>query len=69
MMQAVEMPRAERRKRMRAMRKRVRENDVGHWSRGFLSTLAEATDATERIGVDPDPLGELEWTVERPLNR
>jgi alpha,alpha-trehalose-phosphate synthase [UDP-forming] len=68
-MQAVEMPRAERRKRMRALRKRVRENDVAHWSRAFLDTLAEATDATERIGVDPDPLGDLEWTVDRPLNR
>jgi alpha,alpha-trehalose-phosphate synthase [UDP-forming] len=68
-MQAVEMPRAERRKRMRALRKRVRENDVGHWSREFLHTLAEAGDAAERFGVDLDPLGDLEWTVDRPANR
>jgi len=65
-MQAVEMPRAERRKRMRVLRKRVRENDVGHWSRGFLRALREATDGVDKFGLDPDPLGELEWTVERP---
>lgn len=64
-MQAVEMTRSERRKRMRALRKRVRENDVGHWSRGFLRTLANTRDG--RIeGIDLDPLGDLEWTVERP---
>jgi trehalose 6-phosphate synthase len=68
-MQAVEMPRAERRKRMRALRKRVRENDVAHWSREFLHTLGEAGDASERVGVDLDPLGDLEWTVERPVGR
>jgi len=67
--QAVEMSRDERRKRMRSMRKRVRENDVGHWSRGFLRALAEAH-AAIGVPVDPadddsDPLGELEWTVER----
>lgn len=54
---AIEMPRAERRRRMRALRKRVRENDVAHWSRLFLQTLAQ------RGGEDP--LGELAWTVER----
>jgi len=64
MMQAVEMSRAERRKRMRTLRKRVRENDVGHWSRSFLRTLAEMRDGED--GVDLDPLGDLEWTVERP---
>ena len=56
---AVEMARPERRRRMRALRKRVRENDVAHWSREFLRTLAEHS-----RGGD-DPLGELEWTVER----
>jgi alpha,alpha-trehalose-phosphate synthase [UDP-forming] len=56
---AVEMPRPERRRRMRALRRRVRENDVAHWSREFLRTLAEHS----RGGIDP--LGELEWTVER----
>ncbi len=43
---AVEMPRPERRKRMKAMRKKVRENDVTHWSQDFLRTLA-ATRPTE----------------------
>lgn len=38
--QAVEMTREERRRRMRSLRKRVRENDVGHWSRAFLQALA-----------------------------
>jgi trehalose 6-phosphate synthase len=56
---ATEMPRPERRRRMRALRKRVRENDVAHWSREFLRTLSEHSDASE------DPLGELEWTVGR----
>lgn len=43
-MQAVEMPRAERRRRMRAMRRRVAENDVSRWSEGFLATLNAARD-------------------------
>jgi trehalose 6-phosphate synthase len=68
-MQAVEMSRAERRKRMRAMRKRVRENDVGHWSRSFLRALAEAQDASTDETDDSDPLGDLEWTVERAPSR
>ena len=68
MMQALEMPRAERQKRMRALRKRVRENDVGHWSRSFLHTLGEAGGGLTRIGVDLDPLGDLEWTVDRPVS-
>jgi trehalose 6-phosphate synthase len=65
-MQAVEMPRAERRKRMRSLRKRVRENDVGHWSRSFLRALSDANGGIDRLGADPDSLGDLEWTVERP---
>jgi trehalose-6-phosphate synthase len=60
---AIEMPRPERRKRMKAMRKRVRDNDVAHWSATFLRTLAEARRDSGVIEVDP--LGELEWTVER----
>ncbi len=64
-MQAVEMTRSERRKRMRALRKRVRENDVGHWSRSFLRTLADTRDGRLE-GIDLNPLGDLEWTVDRP---
>lgn len=62
-LRAVEMPRPERRKRMRSLRKRVRENDVNHWADSFISAL-HAADASEE-----DPLGALEWTVDRPLHR
>jgi alpha,alpha-trehalose-phosphate synthase [UDP-forming] len=58
-MRAIEMPRAERRRRMRALRKRVRENDVAHWSREFLRTLARHSEGA------PASLDELEWTLER----
>ena len=65
-MRAVEMPRSERRKRMKTLRKRVRENDVNHWSEGFLRTLAEVRrQSGESDGRVGDDLGELEWTVER----
>src|SRR5690606_20673280 len=68
-MQAVEMGRSERRKRMRLLRKKVRENDVGHWSRSFLETLRDANAGT-RARLEPgDPLGELEWTVDREAGR
>jgi trehalose 6-phosphate synthase len=63
-LRAVDMPRAERRKRMRALRKRVRENDVTHWSEGFLRTLAQARRSAREPG-ETDELGELEWTVEK----
>ena len=39
---AIEMAPAEQTKRMRAMRRRVRDHDVNDWSRGFLKVLAEA---------------------------
>jgi len=61
---AIEMPQPERRKRMRAMRKKVRDNDVAHWSESFLRTLAEARRGSREFG-DTEALGELEWTVER----
>lgn len=65
-MQAIEMSRAERRKRMRSLRRRVRENDVGHWSRSFLRTLADTRDG-HLPGIDLNPLpDDLEWTVDRP---
>ncbi|ANJ28807.1 hypothetical protein ATC03_08025 [Agromyces aureus] len=37
--EAVRMPRRERSRRMRALRRRVRENDVAKWSASFLETL------------------------------
>lgn len=40
--QAVEMPRAEQSRRMRALRKRVLTNDVSAWSRSFLDALDTA---------------------------
>ncbi len=36
------MPRRERSRRMRALRRRVRENDVANWSASFLETLTGA---------------------------
>jgi trehalose 6-phosphate synthase len=62
-LRAVEMPRQERRKRMKTLRKRVRENDVNHWSEGFLRALAESRRESGR-GAD-DELDDVEWTVER----
>jgi trehalose-6-phosphate synthase len=62
---AVEMPRHERRKRMRSLRRRVRENDVQHWSETFLAALRAASSGASA----EDPLGDLEWTVDRPMRR
>ncbi|MFS2281066.1 trehalose-6-phosphate synthase [Microbacterium sp. OR21] len=45
---AIEMPRAEQGKRMRALRKRVLENDVQAWSRSFLAALERAGHARQR---------------------
>ena len=60
---AVAMPRPERRKRMRSLRRRVRENDVQHWSETFLSALRAASSGASL----ENPLGDLEWTVDRPM--
>ena len=38
-MQAIDMPQKERERRMRALRRRVRENDVARWSQRFLTDL------------------------------
>jgi trehalose 6-phosphate synthase len=64
-LRAVEMPRPERRKRMKSLRKRVRENDVRHWSETFLAAL----DAAHSGASLENPLGGLEWTSERPMRR
>jgi trehalose 6-phosphate synthase len=45
MLQAISMPLAERRSRMRSMRKRVHENDVQKWSAEFLRVLAAQSKA------------------------
>ncbi len=57
---AIEMPREEKAKRMRAMRKQVLNNDVSRWSVDFLSALRQAPKARR-----DDPLGELETTIDR----
>ena len=38
---AIDMPHSERRRRMRALRRKVMENDVDRWAARFLDTLAE----------------------------
>ncbi len=43
-LRAVRMPRAERRRRMRALRRRVQEFDVARWARDFLAALDTAFD-------------------------
>ncbi|MGW9168435.1 bifunctional alpha,alpha-trehalose-phosphate synthase (UDP-forming)/trehalose-phosphatase [Agromyces sp. NPDC055658] len=42
MVEAVSMPKRERTRRMRALRRRVRDNDVANWSASFLKTLTGA---------------------------
>jgi trehalose-6-phosphate synthase len=37
--QAIEMPSAEQRQRMRALRSRVMQNDVHYWTQTFLGSL------------------------------
>ena len=39
---AVEAPTVEKRRRMRSLRRRVRENDVQHWAERFLQALESA---------------------------
>ena len=65
---AIEMPRHERRKRMRSLRKRVAENDVAKWSDSFLTTLRQARRSRAAWGGS-GLAGDVEWTVERPPSR
>ncbi|AYF99400.1 alpha,alpha-trehalose-phosphate synthase (UDP-forming) [Protaetiibacter intestinalis] len=66
-LRAIEMPRQERRKRMRSLRRRVAENDVTHWSDSFLATLRNTRGPGGWAGsVLPD---EVEWTLERTTKR
>lgn len=51
--EATQMPKRERARRMRALRKRVRDNDVANWSATFLETLTGIGKITPGI---PDPL-------------
>jgi trehalose 6-phosphate synthase len=65
-MQAVEMPRKDRRARMRSLRKRVLENDVARWSATFIADLEQARIQRAEVEADTSPIDDLEWTVERP---
>jgi len=47
MMSAVRMPQRERTTRMRALRRRVRDNDVARWSHTFLETLRHANNHSD----------------------
>ena len=42
-MTAIEMPEDEQRRRMRALRRRVRDHGVADWSRAFLGDLGRIT--------------------------
>ncbi|WP_350349588.1 bifunctional alpha,alpha-trehalose-phosphate synthase (UDP-forming)/trehalose-phosphatase [Agromyces sp. G08B096] len=53
MTEAVAMPQRERSRRMRALRKRVRDNDVANWSATFLKALTGSGQVTAGI---PDSL-------------
>jgi len=59
MLTAMRMPKAERRSRMRAMRRRVAEHDVARWSSDFLAALdqsaSRAHPAVDAQGI-PEPL-------------
>ena len=66
--QAIDMPRVERQRRMRAMRNLVLRNNVDRWSAGFLEALRHVGHEGEASGNE-DPLGDLEWTIERIRHR
>ncbi len=54
---AIEVPREDGRKRMRALRRQVLTHDVNRWARSFLDTLAN-TGAAGRALIAPDEVGE-----------
>jgi trehalose 6-phosphate synthase len=61
---AIEMPRVEKQRRMRAMRNLVLRNNVDRWSAQFLEAL-RGVGSDNQDAEDDDPLGDLEWTIER----
>jgi trehalose 6-phosphate synthase len=60
MVQAATMPKRERQKRMRAMRKRVFEHDVTRWSDSFLDELRRTHDRVDGPAADAEPAAPLE---------
>jgi trehalose-6-phosphate synthase len=75
--QAIDMPRVERQRRMRSMRNQVLRNNVDRWSAAFLDALRGVGQSGQggqgsqgsQVVDDDDPLGDLEWTVERIRHR
>ncbi len=49
---AIDMPVTEQRRRMRALRRRVRDHDVADWSRSFLHDLTAVREARDSDGTD-----------------
>jgi trehalose 6-phosphate synthase len=66
--QAIDMPRVERARRMRSMRNQVLRNNVDKWSAQFLDAL-RGIGQDNQSGEEEDPLGDLEWTVEKVRHR
>ena len=64
-LRAIAMPKSERARRMRALRKRVKANDVAAWSHNFIAALALSR-GTRHDRVSPLAMSEeLEWTIDR----
>lgn len=55
--QALEMPRAERRRRMRALRAYLEKHDLRAWVRGCLSEAARVFDKQGGSGANPSEIG------------
>jgi alpha,alpha-trehalose-phosphate synthase [UDP-forming] len=55
---------SEARRRMRSLRRRVREYDVAHWAKTFLDALHGEPTAVEPAAVEPDPEPEREPSVQ-----
>ncbi|HWL60793.1 MAG TPA: bifunctional alpha,alpha-trehalose-phosphate synthase (UDP-forming)/trehalose-phosphatase [Microbacteriaceae bacterium] len=61
-LQAISMPKPERRRRMRALRRQVRERDVVRWSKDFLDTLERVAGvATPKFSGTPTAPLRLPW--------
>ncbi len=60
---ALTLPRAERRTRMAALRRRVRGYNVHRWARTFLSALEEASGRPDHVALLASSEGEVERAV------
>jgi trehalose 6-phosphate synthase/phosphatase len=65
---ALEMPRANRHKRMRALRERVGRFDVHKWASSFIAALTEATAGSGRDSIAP-PRPNAEGCILEALDR